>query len=149
MKVSALLLTLVAVLCGCGGATTGSSAAPGVISTACVAQPALVYPTNGAVNIPDGDFSITLSNQYGSSLILTTGAMLAGAAVTGGVTSQISVPLAGVSQYAVPQLQPSTKYWINVSVPAYDLPCMTGGGALVGGGAPAGAIVTFGSFTTK
>lgn len=124
----ALLALLGCVVAGCSGgnATTSSflaCAAGGTLP----APPQMVYPANGATGIPDGNFTLQLSAQYGNSLELTSAS---GQAIT-------LIPQAGSSSYSIPQLSAATTYAIH----GVFAPATQGCPSTVSGG--------IGSFTTQ
>lgn len=118
------------VLTGCGGA---ARPAPAQTFSVCAAQPAaaavlvppqLVYPLNGATNVPDGNFTLVLSTtniapQGAVSLAIDNAIVLLNVAPTA-IPSPLPSPAASAppgSAYAIPALNAATTYQVIDSIP--------------------------------
>jgi hypothetical protein len=105
----------------------------------------MLYPINGATNVPDGNFTLVLAFSYGSSISLTPSN--GGSAVTN-ITANAAVPTPLPSPaatpdplhtpygYGIPALQSGTPYTLVANFTSIDTSC-------------APSQFTIGSFTTR
>jgi len=103
-----------------------------------VVTPVMVYPAPGATGIPDGNFSVILSNH---TVTLTLNLVNSNVVQ---VYTALPVPNPTdprQSAYAVPALQPQTTY--SVLARLQDNDCLVGSGAI-----PL-QLLSLGSFTTQ
>lgn len=108
---SALAVSAVA-LSGCGGATPATDS---VICVTAPAPPMLIYPSDGAAGVPDGNFTLVVSGGSQSiDLAIGTVVALTNLAPTGSV--QVQTPPGNAYGYTVPALQPLTTYSVRASV---------------------------------
>jgi hypothetical protein len=133
-----LIVALVLPLCACGGAGAKPPCGPNGLPPA-----TLLYPINGATNVPDGNFSMVMSFQYGFvSLAPANGGTpvsVSPTAVPSPLPSPSATPEPGFTPYAVSvtALQSGTTYTVLSSFPNdVDVPCTP-------------VTVKIGSFTTQ
>ncbi len=107
--------------------------------------PTMLYPMNGAKDVPPGPFTLVLAYSFGTSLELTTAESttpLPGVKVNAPVPSPLPSPAAtpepGYTRYgyAIPALAPHTTYTVAAHFMPVDPGCTA-------------ASVTIGTFTTR
>ncbi len=103
---------MAAMLSACGGAATPRSQEQ-VICGLAPPAPSLVYPIDGAVNVPDGNFTLLLTSSATPVSLLVANATVFADLPPTTIPSPLPSPAATASPhagYAVPKLQPSTTY---------------------------------------
>lgn len=143
MKRAAALLVCVSLLAACGGSTQNRVGPPGIPCAVPLPPPAMLYPMNGATNVPDGNFTLVYAFIYGKSVSLVPAtATLPVSVVPTAVPSPLPSPAATPEPghvpvaFAVPSLQSHTTYSVYSLFTPLDMSCT-----------PASGLV--GSFTTE
>ncbi|HTW84830.1 MAG TPA: hypothetical protein VMD91_12225 [Candidatus Sulfotelmatobacter sp.] len=112
-----LLAVVVLALTACSGTTTTPQNRPTYPPSPCPAvipaQPTMIYPTNGETGVPDGNFTLVLSFQYGTNGLILSPAN-GGASVTTSAPSP--APTAPEADYSVPALLPATSYTVTAKL---------------------------------
>jgi len=128
MKAAFLLLFVAVALSSCGGAGGDLTTQGACTGLTAPAPPQLVYPEPGAVNVPDGNFTMVLS--FGSGPVELSGADLQPAPVPNPLPSPHATPSpfspSALTGWAVGSLSPHTTYAITYGIdsrcsPFYDL----------------------------
>ena len=138
-----LIVALIGLLSACGG----SNADPRkLVQCGPIGQPAatLLYPIDGATNVPDGNFTMVMSFDYGFVSLATANggtpvSMSGPVAVPSPFPSPSATAEPGFTPYAlsIPVLQSHTTYTVSSAFPNdVDVPCTP-------------TTVKIGSFTTQ
>ena len=137
-----LIIALIGLLAACGG---GNAVPRKLVQCGPVGQPAatLLYPLDGATNVPDGNFTMVMSFDYGLVSLTTADgtpvSMLGHVAVPSPLPSPSATAEPGFTPYAlsIPPLQSHTTYTVSSKFPNdVDVPCTP-------------TTVKIGSFTTQ
>ncbi len=111
-------LAVSALLAAC---SSGTATAPGSGSIACgtlVAPPPMLIPANGATGVADGNFTMVLGAQVGTSIQLVAPGgspiTLASTSLPSPAPSATPVPGGNFGSYAVGPLQSATTYTVQV-----------------------------------
>lgn len=139
-----LMFVALSLLAACGGSTPNEGGPIRVIRCPVpVPPPTMLYPMNGATNVPDGNFTLVYAFIYGTSVSLVPAtATLPVAVVRTAVPSPLPSPAATPEPghapvaFAVPPLQSHMTYKVYSLFTPLDTSCT-----------PASGLV--GSFTTQ
>ncbi len=103
-------------LAGCAGTTGAPSTTQGPVECLLAPQPpSLVYPGDGATNVPDGNFTLLLTGSATPMSLEINNVVAVSDLQPTSIPSPLPTPAATASPhaaYAVPALQPATTYQV-------------------------------------